>query len=225
LRAPERYAWIDEDAGFNPRGQQNSNALADFFVDDLRASSPLVDQLLISKALRKRTNADVFTKVAERNVDLALLRHMVSPNSDPVVAAVENKTIMTAHDKARKNRYGDLIAYCNHMHNHQRAWEAGVLIVINISNEYANPDPFAKDIQRAKFNMDKVVADTIRLFANIPLRDDPDEPTELPEALGIIVVDYDGKSSARVVNRPPAPQSEDAIHYDAFVRRMAELFD
>ena len=50
---------------------------------------------------------------------------------------------MTAHGKERWNRYGDVIAYCNHMHNHRKDCIAGATVIINCSPTYENPDPFA----------------------------------------------------------------------------------
>jgi hypothetical protein len=41
-------------------------------LDDLRVISAIVDAALIAGTLKKATNTDVCTKVAERNVDLVL---------------------------------------------------------------------------------------------------------------------------------------------------------
>ncbi|HEY3135293.1 MAG TPA: hypothetical protein VGL29_04520 [Blastocatellia bacterium] len=139
--------------------------------------------------------------------------------------SVENKTIMAAHGKARKNRYGDIIAYCNHMHNHSRQCVAGAIVVVNVSGDYLNPDSFAKELQRPKFKMDQVVKDTIEIFATIPLRDTPDDPTELPEAVAIVVVDYDGVNPAKLVTDERAPQPTDAIYYGNFLNRLCSLYE
>lgn len=76
----------------------------------------MLDHELANERLSARKNEEVYTRVANRNVDLVLLRGQSAPPGT-VVVSVENKTIMAAHGKARKNRYGDLIAYSNHMHN------------------------------------------------------------------------------------------------------------
>ena len=138
--------------------------------------------------------------------------------------SVENKTIMTAHGKARKNRYGDLIAYSNHMHNHNRKCVAGAIVVVNISPLYENPDVFAKGLLRPRFKMEKVVQDTISIFDKIPLRDSIEDPTELPEAVAVIVVDYDGVNAAKLVEGPLAPQTESHVNYGNFIRRICELY-
>jgi hypothetical protein len=130
MSAPEAYVdWVNHHLGFNPRSQANSDALADFVVADLRATCPALSAALKSDALKPLKNPNVRTKVAERSIDLVLSEGN-GPNIS-VRVSVENKTIMTAHGKARKNRYGDLIAYSNHMHNHNRKCVAGRVNLFN----------------------------------------------------------------------------------------------
>ena len=218
--APERYIeWINSHLGFNPRSQANSNALSDFILDDLKKLCLGIKAHLDEKELTPTKNADVHTRVAFRNVDFVL--------EDPprtVRAAIEHKTIMTAHGKARKNRYGDIIAYCNHMHNHRKDCIATATVIINCSPAYENPDAFAKGLVRPKFKMNKVVADTAKIFSGIPLRSVADEPNDQPEALTVIIVDYDGKNPAKLVANDLAPPADSPIHYNNFIGRICELY-
>jgi hypothetical protein len=117
--------------GFNPRAQQNSNALSGFVLTDLRRASATIDGDIKAGKLIEKRNAEVYTKVASRNVDLVL--HTGQSPAISVLASIENKTIMAAHSKARRNRYGDLIAYSNHMHNHRRDCIAAGVVIVNIS--------------------------------------------------------------------------------------------
>jgi hypothetical protein len=192
-------------------------------VADLEASCPELRAAVRSGVLIPRKNPSVQTKVAERSIDLIFHEKNKLPALS-VRVSVEHKTIMTAHGKARKNRYGDLIAYCNHMHNHRKDCIAAGIVVVNTSPEYENPNGFAKGLKRPRFNMEKVVADTIRLFAAIPLRNGTDEPNEQPEALAVIVVNYDGVHPARLVREPPAPRRRDAVRYASFIRRICRLY-
>jgi hypothetical protein len=221
LRAPEAYiAWINQHLGFNPRSQANSNALSEFVVADLRESCPAVASDIDAKRLVPAKNADVRTRVASRNVDLIFLA--VEPKT--ARAAVENKTIMTAHGKARWNRYGDLIAYCNHMHNHRPDCIAAAIVIVNCSPAYENPDGFARGLLRPKFDMAKVVKDTVKIFTDVPLRTSPDEPNDQPEALSVIVVDNDGKEPAKLVTGELSPRAESPTHYESFIKRICRLY-
>ncbi len=224
MRAPDRYIqWINKHIGFNPRGQANSDALSDCVVSDLKQLCPILNTALRSGKLKPRKNPNVRTNVAERSIDLVFHETGEEPSLS-VRISVEHKTIMTAHGKARKNRYGDIIAYSNHMHNHLRHCIAVAIVVVNVSPRYENPDAFAKGLKRPKFNMEKVVRDTVGIFARIPLRNEPDEPSDQPEALAVVVVDYDGASPAKLVVEPPAPQSGDNNNYDNFIRRICTLY-
>lgn len=224
MTTPEAYIrWINQHLGFNPRSQANSDALSDFVVADLAASCSELRAAVRSGLLIPRKNPNIEAQVAERSIDLVFHEENKLPALS-VRVSVEHKTIMTAHGKARKNRYGDLIAYCNHMHSHRKDCIAAGIVVVNTSPEYENPDAFAKGLKRPRFNMEKVVADTIRLFAAIPLRNETDEPNEQPEALAVIVVNYDGVHPARLVTRPPAPRPREMAHYDSFTRRICELY-
>jgi hypothetical protein len=218
--APKRYIeWINSHLGFNPRSQANSNALSDYIVDDLQRLCPGIAAHLKSEELKPVKNADVLTRVASRNVDFVL--------RDPpgtVRSAIEHKTIMTAHGKARWNRYGDVIAYCNHMHNHRKDCIAGATVIINCSPAYENPDGFAKGLVRPKFDMKKVVADTAKIFAGIPLRSTADEPNDQPEALTVIIVDYDGHNPAKLVTNDLVPHQNSPIRYDSFIARVCDLY-
>jgi hypothetical protein len=224
LRGPESYVrWINKHLGFNPRSQANSDALSDFVIADLRGTCASLRSALESGNLVAAKNPDVRTKVAERSIDLVFLEKEKQP-ALTVRISVEHKTTMTAQGKARKNRYGDLIAYCNHMHNHRKDCIAGAIVVVNTSPEYENPNGFAKGLKRPRFNMEKVVVDTIGIFSAIPLRNGASDPSDQPEALAIIVVDYDGVHPARLVGSPPAPAAGEPAHYDSFLRRTCNLY-
>jgi hypothetical protein len=214
---------MNQNIGFNPRAQQNSNALSEFVVADLVASCPAVRTAIESEVLTPKKNSEVNTASAVRTVDLVLFEKLKLPLVS-VCISVENKTIMTAHGKARKNRYGDIIAYSNHMHNHRRECVAGAIVVVNVSPKYENPDEFAKGLERPKFDMDKIVTDTINIFRRIPLRNEPGDPSDQPEALAVIVVDYDGESAAKLVKGSLAPQTGGSIHYESFIERIGSLY-
>ena len=215
---------MNEHIGFNPRAQANSDALSDFIVSDLRESCPLLNAAIGSGKVKPDKNPNIQTKSSERSIDLVIHEGGAAP-AISVRVSVEHKTIMTAHGKARKNRCGDIIAYSNHMHSHRPDCIAGAIIVVNVSPKYENPDAFAKGLERPKFKMEKVVADTIQIFARIPLRNVSSEPNDQPEALAVIVVDYDGVSPAKLATGDLAPRPGDRVHYESFIGRICRLYE
>jgi hypothetical protein len=225
MLAPQRYVdWINANLGFNPRSQTNSNALSDFIIDDLKAASSAIERQIRSDELTPLINASVSTSVTIRNVDLVLYEKHLLPKLS-VRLSVEHKTVMTAHGKARLNRYGDIIAYCNHMHNHRRECIVGATVVINTSALYENPDAFARGLVRPQFKMDKVVKDTVKIFTGIPLREFPEEPNDQPEALTVIVVDYDGANPATLVTSDVAPPASSLANYENFIARLVTKYE
>ncbi|SRR6266545_5117318 len=225
MRGPERYVnWINKHLGFNPRSATNSNALSEYIIDDLCYASPkAIGELVSAQNLIPLKNASVATGVTVRNIDLVLYEKLALPRIC-VQLSVEHKTVMTAHGKARKNRYGDIIAYCNHMHNHRRECIAGATVVINTSEAYENPDAFAKGLVRPKFKT-QVVRDTVKIFEAIPLRESPEDPNDLPEALAVIVVNYDGINPAILVTGDVSPDPKSPAHYDNFIARLAAKYE
>lgn len=214
---------MNEHLGFNPRAQANSDALSDFVVADLRQACPTLRAALDASQMKTRRNAEIRTRVAGRNIDLVIYEADKEPLL-PVRISIEHKTIMAAHGKARWNRYGDLIAYSNHMHNHRRDCVAGGIVVVNTSAAYQNPDGFARGLKRPRFRMDKVVGDTVKIFAEMPARSAVEEPNDQLEAIAVIVVEYDGVKPAKLVTGPLAPGPDSAIYYHNFIRRISDLY-
>jgi len=225
MRGPERYVeWINARLGFNPRAAKNSDALSEYVIDDLCLASPeAIGEMIRTEHLVALKNASVSTKVTVRNIDLVLYEKDLLPQIS-VQVSVEHKSVMTAHVKARKNRYGDFIAYSNHMHNHRRDCIVGATVVINTSLLYENPDAFARGLVRPQVDMDKVVKNTVKIFEGIPLRESPDDPNDTPEALAVIVVDYNGVDPAKLVTNDLSPGLDSPAHYDNFIKRLAEKY-
>ena len=61
-------------------------------------------------------------------------------------------------------------------------------------------------------------------ISNLPLRERADEPNNQPEALCIVVVDYDGQNPARLITDQPAPQPAELTHIGAFYERISRLY-
>lgn len=73
-----------------------------------------------------------------------------TPAVSPV--ALENKTIMTAHGKARTNRFNDARAFASHVHAQSPAAIAAFTIIVNTALKYRNPDAFARSARQTGVN-------------------------------------------------------------------------
>src|SRR6266540_4105286 len=87
-----------------------------------------------------------------------------------------------------------------------------------------NSNAFAKGLVRPKFKT-QVVRDTVKIFEAIPLRESPEDPNDLPEALAVIVVNYDGINPAILVTGDVSPDPKSPAHYDNFIARLAAKYE
>lgn len=96
--------------------------------------------------------------------------------------------------------------------------------MVNTSIAYTNPDQLTSRERPAIRDFPKVVTDTVALFQSMPLRNTPDDPNDIPEAITIIVIAYDGQSPAQLVTAAPAPQPGQPAEYGWFIRRLDDLY-
>jgi hypothetical protein len=245
--APECYVeWINNHVGFNPRGQAHSDYLTARIVADLRGSCPRIDDEFARMELDLKHNVGLNGQRHTLSAALAAASQGegedgdVDPNIDGVVLrtgwgltgsglaapiAIENKTIMTAHGKARTNRWNDARAYAEHVHRSSPATIAAFTIIINTASTYRNPDEFARSAKSSGKNAGTAAARTIDLFRLMPLRSMPDDHVGRCEAALILAVSYDGVTpTARLVESAPAPSPGEPFSYDWFLDRLCRLY-
>lgn len=96
MRASESYVqWMNQNIGFNPRAQQNSNALSEFVVADLVSSCSAIRTAIQSEALTPKNNSEVHTASAVRTVDLVLCS----------IRGGQASTNLRAHLSGKQNDY------------------------------------------------------------------------------------------------------------------------
>lgn len=244
MAAPEDYvAWVNAHVGFNPRGQSHSDYLTASILRDLAEHCVPFRDALMSGAIELRKNVGLTGKrhtspvlaeddeggEIEPNIDGVVLKGdgllSVRSTAIPVPVTIENKTIMTAHGKARTNRYNDARAYATHVHSGSPDTIAAFTIVINTALVYKNPDQFAASAKRSGINHPEDARKTIDLFRGMRLRSDPADPVGRCEAVYILAIDYDGVTPrAHLVVDPPAPRSGEPFSYEWFIERLCGLY-
>jgi hypothetical protein len=241
VRAPHDYvAWINSHVGFNPRGQGHSDVLTAAVIHDLEEHCRDFGAALRSGALQWRPNVGLTGKrhtspvlaedgEIEPNIDGVVLRGygLLTPDSNavPVPLTIENKTIMTAHGKARTNRYNDARAYATHVHAASPDTIAAFTIVINTALRYRNPDAFARSAKVSGTNKPDDAKNTIDLFRTMRMREGPTDKVGRCEAVFVLTVEYDGETpTARLVTEPPAPQPGEPFTYEWFLDRLCAQY-
>jgi len=144
--------------------------------------------------------------------------------ADPVdiYLAVDAKSIMTEHQKARRNRQRDINSFADIMHHHhEHALTAGILLV-NAASRFDSPlRPHDEITEHA--DIDRIVEEVIDMFDALDRSAGEISPNLDGE--GIIVVDHtncvEDVGSTQRINGHPAPQPHHRVRYENFVTQMA----
>ncbi len=142
--------------------------------------------------------------------------------------ALEAKACMTAHSKARPRLYDELSSSHLTIHGSSNFAIAAGFVMVNVSEQFISPtsNPFSVAERTPEYNAHKQPRDTegvIEKVSEIQRRSDTGETGF--DAIGLVVVSCvnDG-TPIEVVTVPPAPKPGDLLHYDAMIRKIANLY-
>lgn len=231
--APARFVEHLRQRGYHPRSNAHGKALCEFVLQDLLASCPRIAEHGAQGKLVYDLNRKIIVGGSEWNIDLVLgpppagFEQRSSPTeiqrSPPATIriAIEAKTIMTEHGKARRNRQRDLDSFHQFVHRYDPDAIAAGLTVVNSSRRFKSPLRPAVSTHR---NIEEVVQQTMGLLRELPTRSALSQAGL--EANGAILVDHDNVNikKTRLMTALPAPQVGDPLHYDTFLRRTCDRY-
>lgn len=234
MPAPANFIDHLKVRGYHPRSSKHGNALCEFVLDDLLASCVLIKEHAISGKLVYSLNRKLIIGSSEWNVDLVLGPPPAGFKPEPtprgiqlcppvtIRIAIEAKTVMTEHGKARRNRQRDLDSFHQFVHRYDPDAIAAGLTVVNIAQRFKSPLRPKVSTHR---NVKQLVQETLSLLRALPVRSAVTDTAGL-EANGGFVVDHDNVAlkKTRLVTATPAPQVGDPIHYDTFLRRICDRY-
>ena len=227
---PESFIQHLRDAGYHPRSDKHSNALAAAVVQDLIECCPPIAREAGEGRLVYDLNMDLRFRTATWNVDLVLGTPAGTADTKgaPIVKmtpatvriALEIKGVMTEHRKAVKNRKRDFEAHHEHVHNYNRRAIAAGILVVNSSTQFKSP--LRSDVTQhgAPAAVSKLVAHCITEMRNVTESGGGSDYGI--DAKCAMVVDFDNINleTARYSSISPAPEAGDPLHYDAFLQRL-----
>ncbi len=233
MPAPDRLIAHLKEQGYHPRSSKHGQVLCEIVLDDLIAICPHLARHAAEGALVYDIQRKITHQSSEWNIDLVLgppatrveevsSRGIVRQSPPTIRIAIEAKTIMTEHGKARRNRQRDLDSFHQFVHRYDPDAVAAALTVVNLADRFKSPLRPAVSIHR---NVRSLVEETLRLLRALPTRSAMTEPTGL-EANGAVVIEHDNIDAAqtRLVSGTPAPQIGDPLHYDTFLRRICDRY-
>lgn len=235
----ERKWTYPKNVPYHPRSDSHGGAQCRYFLEDLLYESDSLREAANKKQIVFQEDYVVGQGGLEWNTDLVIGPPKNKPISsdswegdisrgDPseIWLAADAKSIMTEHQKARRNRQRDINSFADIMHHHhERALTAGILLV-NLVETFDSPLRDPDDITQ-HVHIERIVEEIIDMFDSIN-RSEGEISANLDGA-SVVVVQHSNLvediGETRLVTEPPAPQPGDRVHYRTFVEQMADWFE
>lgn len=229
--------WLAEH-DYHPRSNKHGSASCLYLLDDL---------LAISETFRTRAQAGdivyaedytVGSGDSKWNVDLVVgpptedietaadgERPIIEAEPDEIWLAIDAKSVMTEHGKARRNRQRDINSFADIMHQHYPGAVTGGVLLINMADRFKSPLRDEGDITDHD-RIDELVDGTVDLFRDIERAQGEVSPNV--DGVGCVVVEHtnmDDGHGTRLVTEPPAPQPGDIVHYRTFIEIILDTLE
>lgn len=234
-KAEEEFCRFLSENGYHPRSSTHGDRLCELVLADLMARcSDFREGAARGKLVYKQNHTVNPGTPSSWNVDLVVGPPASStppPSAEGLPAkaepsdiwiAIDAKSVMTEHGKARRNRQRDLNAFHDILHKKNPKAVVGGLMVLNVAPQFRSPLRPKVTTHR---NIERLVAETVEMMADIPRSPSPEEADGL-DALGVIVVDFTNTEGSKcsLVTSAPAPQSGDRTHYESFLLDLCQAY-
>jgi hypothetical protein len=247
----EAFAAYLSEKGYDPRSSRHSDFLSEIIIRDLVNNCPLVAERAASGRLVASIRHHQQIGQDDWVIDIAIGTCAGTPSppptagairmSSPVIIqiAIELKSILTEHGKARRNRLRDFAAFHGHGHSYNLRTVVAAFLVTNSTDLFYSPlnlgkvnRPEINTHTSARRNARQLVTDSINLFRSIHLRRSETDGPGL-EAVGVIVIEHDNlnlypdpvkyahlKKPTRVAPTPPTLAVGDPLSYESMIQRI-----
>lgn len=224
--------WLQNNQ-YHPRSDKHGKMLCRYFLYDLLNASPFLkeaaqkgkivfneDYKLGKGALRWTIDLVLgpTIKKTEEEIDRLILK------DDPseIWLALDAKSVMTEHGKARRNRQRDLNSLQSVVKHYYPNSIVGGLMLVNMSTTFKSP---LRDEITHHRNIERLVKETIDIFKEIP-RADILGGVGI-EGVCVIVIDHtnDPNDATKLITKIPAPQKGEETNYCNFLQIIKECIE
>jgi hypothetical protein len=233
----ERIAeWLQENS-YHPRSPKHGSASCLFLLDDLLYESDLFRTAAQNGEIVYTEDYTVGEGQLRWNVDLVvgppqgevetqdIDRNIAEAEPEEVWLAIDAKSVMTEHGKARRNRQRDVNSFADIMYHHYPGSVTGGLLLINAADRFRSPLRDEGEITEHD-GIKRLVEETVEIFNNIERSDGEIDPNV--DAVGAVVVKHsniEDEQETRLVTGSPAPERGDAVHYRVFLDTIIETVE
>ena len=225
--------------GYHPRSSRHGDAVCEFFAADLYSGCSAFRQAADAGRIVAKPNFTIDPESVDRwNADL-----VVGPPVDgaaesgkkcgpltvgmprEVWMAVDTKTIMTEHGKARRNRQRDLNAFQDILHRKNRSTVVLGLLVVNMAPRFKTPLARSKKGPTEHRSVERLVEEIVAMMRGLAHSDAEGTKPGI-EGLGVVVVSHTNMKGdvSRLVTELPAPTEDDPVSYSSLLRDACAAF-
>lgn len=224
--------------GYHPRSSKHGEASCLAFLDDILHQSHTIREAAEAGEIVYKIDHTVGTGDSKWNTDLVIgppanaddlefaEEHDIAEGEpDKVWLAIDAKSIMTEHGKARRNRQRDINSFADIMHSHYPGAVTGGIILINVSDRFKSPLRDDDDITEHD-RIESLAPETVDIFRDIDRSQGEISPNV--DGVACIVVEHtnmDDGTSTKLISGPPAPQPGEAVSYNSFLETLIETFE
>jgi len=234
----ERIAEFLFREGYHPRSSKHGEASCIAFLEDILYQSHTIRDAAEAGEIVYKQDHTVGSGDSKWNTDL-----VIGPPADPdgaetdpelgiaegepdeVWLAIDAKSVMTEHGKARRNRQRDINSFADIMHSHYPGSVTGGILLINAADQFKSPLRDEGDITEHD-RIDSLAPETVDIFRDIDRAKGKISPDV--DGVACIVVEHtniDDGIPTRLVSKPPAPQPGNAVNYQTFLDDIIDTFE
>lgn len=229
--------WLGEN-DYHPRSPKHGSASCLYFIDDLLHESEVFREAAANGEIVYQEDYTVGEGASKWNTDLVVGppaedvqaeigsdRPIVEAEPEEIWLAIDAKSVMTEHGKARRNRQRDINSFADIMHRHHPGAVAGGILLINVADRFKSPLRDEDDITEHE-HIEELVSETVEIFRDIDRAQGEVSPDV--DGVGCVVVDHtnmDDGEDTELVTDPPAPQPGDIVRYRDFLEIIVETLE
>lgn len=229
--------WLAEN-DYHPRSPAHGSASCLYLIDDMLHESDVFREVAREGKIVYQEDHNVGEGDSKWNVDLIIGPpreevqteigddvFLVEAEPEEVWLAIDAKSVMTEHGKARRNRQRDINSFADIMHSHYPGAVTGGILLINLADRFKSPLRDEDDITEHD-RIEDLVAETVDIFRDIDRAQGKVSPNV--DGVGCVVVEHtnlDDDHETRLVTEPPAPQKGDIVQYHEFLEIILDVFE